>query len=42
MSVPRIGGEVARATTVVNFQPNASFPAHVHRGGEDRAVETRL
>ena len=34
----RIGGEVARATTVVNFRPNAAFPAHVHRGGEDTRV----
>ncbi|CAE7878777.1 ABCF3 [Symbiodinium microadriaticum] len=36
--IERIGGEVARATTVVNFQPNASFPAHVHRGGEEFLV----
>eukprot|EP00438_Fugacium_kawagutii_P019973 Skav222683 [mRNA] locus=scaffold1471:61330:84049:- [translate_table: standard] len=26
----RVGGEVARATTVVNFKANASFPMHQH------------
>ena len=34
----RVGGEVARATTVVNFKPNASFPMHQHVGGEDSSL----
>lgn len=29
---------MARATTVVNFTPNASFPMHQHVGGEDRCA----
>mmetsp|Transcript_18007 Transcript_18007/g.33802 ORF Transcript_18007/g.33802 Transcript_18007/m.33802 type:complete len:298 (+) Transcript_18007:44-937(+) len=36
--IERIGGELARATTVVSFQPSASFPAHVHKGGEEFLV----
>lgn len=36
--IERIGGEVARATTVVNFTPNASFPMHQHVGGEEFIV----
>ena len=35
LETARVGGEVARATTVVNFKPNASFPMHQHVGGED-------
>lgn len=31
----RIGEEVARATTIVRYAPNASFPAHSHGGGEE-------
>lgn len=31
----RIGEEVARATTIVRYVPNASFPAHTHGGGEE-------
>eukprot|EP00428_Durinskia_dybowskii_P029012 CAMPEP_0170231744 /NCGR_PEP_ID=MMETSP0116_2-20130129/15608_1 /TAXON_ID=400756 /ORGANISM="Durinskia baltica, Strain CSIRO CS-38" /LENGTH=313 /DNA_ID=CAMNT_0010482519 /DNA_START=112 /DNA_END=1053 /DNA_ORIENTATION=+ len=31
----RLGGEVARATTVVRFDPNQSFPPHTHAGGEE-------
>ena len=31
----RIGGEVARATTVVRFAPNSAFAPHVHGGGEE-------
>lgn len=31
----RIGAEVARATTIVRYAPNASFPAHTHGGGEE-------
>lgn len=36
--IERLGGEVARATTVVEFAPNASFPSHVHEGGEEFLV----
>ena len=31
----RIGDEVARATSIVRFAPNAVFPEHVHHGGEE-------
>ncbi|CAF0986063.1 unnamed protein product [Didymodactylos carnosus] len=31
----RIGDEVARATTIVKFAPNKSFPHHKHGGGEE-------
>jgi anti-sigma factor ChrR (cupin superfamily) len=31
----RIGGEVARATTIVRFAPNSAFSPHVHTGGEE-------
>lgn len=34
----RIGGEVARATTIVRFVPGSSFPAHAHGGGEEYFV----
>lgn len=34
----RIGGEVARATTLVRFRPNARFSQHVHGGGEEFLV----
>lgn len=34
----RIGGEVARATTVVRYAPNSRFSAHVHTGGEEYLV----
>ncbi|MEM8541952.1 MAG: cupin domain-containing protein, partial [Pseudomonadota bacterium] len=30
----RIGGEVARATTIVRYAPNSHFSAHTHTGGE--------
>ncbi|CAJ1340055.1 unnamed protein product [Effrenium voratum] len=36
--IERLGGEVARATTVVSFEPNASFPSHRHEGGEEFIV----
>ena len=36
--IERLGGEVARATTVVSFEPNASFPRHRHVGGEEFIV----
>jgi hypothetical protein len=34
----RIGGEVARATSVVRYDPGSQFSAHVHGGGEEFLV----
>ncbi len=34
----RIGGEVARATTIVRYAPNSQFSPHVHSGGEEFLV----
>ena len=34
----RIGGEVARATTIVRFAPGSKFSAHTHDGGEEFIV----
>jgi anti-sigma factor ChrR (cupin superfamily) len=34
----RIGGEVARATTIVRFDPGSRFDEHVHGGGEEFLV----
>ncbi len=34
----RIGGEVARATSIVRYAPSSSFSAHVHAGGEEFIV----
>lgn len=34
----RIGGEVARATTIVRYAPNSQFSAHTHTGGEEFIV----
>ena len=34
----RIGGEVARATTIVRFAPQSSFSEHGHPGGEEFIV----
>ena len=34
----RIGGEVARATTIVRYAPDSRFSAHVHGGGEEFLV----
>ena len=34
----RVGGEVARATTIVRFAPDATFTPHVHSGGEEFIV----
>src|SRR5512140_769437 len=31
----RVGGEVARATSVVRYLPNSRFDRHVHGGGEE-------
>lgn len=35
MMLDRIGGESARATTIVKFEPNSEFSAHTHVGGEE-------
>ncbi len=34
----RMGDEVARATSVVRYEPGASFAAHEHGGGEEILV----
>lgn len=34
----RIGGEQARATSIVRYLPNTSFPQHTHPGGEEILV----
>lgn len=34
----RLGGEVARATTIVRFAPGSAFAAHAHDGGEEYIV----
>lgn len=34
----RIGGEVARATSIVQFDPGSAFSAHTHDGGEEYLV----
>jgi len=34
----RVGGEVARATSIVRYAPNSKFSAHVHTGGEEFIV----
>ena len=34
----RIGGEIARATTIVRYAPNSHFSAHTHTGGEEFIV----
>ena len=34
----RIGGEVARATTIVRYAPASHFSAHTHTGGEEFIV----
>ncbi|MCH7820862.1 MAG: cupin domain-containing protein [Proteobacteria bacterium] len=35
MMLDRIGDELARATSLVRYAPNSTFPAHVHGGGEE-------
>jgi anti-sigma factor ChrR (cupin superfamily) len=35
MMLDRIGEEVARATSLVQFAPNTAFAAHEHGGGEE-------
>jgi anti-sigma factor ChrR (cupin superfamily) len=34
----RVGGEVARATSIVRYAPQSSFPRHQHPGGEEILV----
>jgi quercetin dioxygenase-like cupin family protein len=34
----RVGGEVARATSIVRYAPGSHFSAHVHAGGEEFIV----
>lgn len=34
----RIGGEVARATSIVRYAPNSQFSPHAHGGGEEFLV----
>lgn len=34
----RIGGEVARATSIVRYAPGSRFSAHAHEGGEEFLV----
>lgn len=38
MMLDRIGGEVARATSLVRYAPNSEFPEHIHGGGEEILV----
>ncbi len=38
MMLDRIGGEVARATSLVRFAPDATFAEHTHGGGEEFLV----
>ncbi len=35
MMLDRIGGEVARATSIVRYAPFSEFPTHLHSGGEE-------
>lgn len=35
MLLDRIGGEIARATSIVRYAPNSQFPQHTHSGGEE-------
>ncbi|MEH3086892.1 MAG: cupin domain-containing protein [Xylophilus ampelinus] len=38
MMLDRIGGEQARATSLVRYAPGSAFPAHAHGGGEEILV----
>ncbi|WP_416140805.1 cupin domain-containing protein [Halomonas sp. HK25] len=38
MMLDRIGDEVARATSLVRYAPNSTFPSHEHGGGEEILV----
>ena len=35
MMLDRIGDEVARATSIVRYEPNSAFSPHCHTGGEE-------
>lgn len=35
MPLDRVGGEVARATSIVRYKPNSAFSPHTHDGGEE-------
>jgi redox-sensitive bicupin YhaK (pirin superfamily) len=35
LMLDRIGGEVARATSLVRYAPGSRFPTHTHGGGEE-------
>jgi anti-sigma factor ChrR (cupin superfamily) len=35
MMLDRVGGERARATSIVRYVPNSAFPRHAHPGGEE-------
>ena len=35
----RVGGEVARATSIVRYAPGSRFARHVHGGGEEILVQ---
>lgn len=34
----RVGGEIARATSIVRYAPHSAFPRHAHGGGEEILV----
>lgn len=38
MMLDRVGGEVARATSLVRYAPDSEFPGHMHGGGEEILV----
>ncbi|MCH4564832.1 cupin domain-containing protein [Halomonas sp. EGI 63088] len=38
MMLDRVGEEVARATSLVRYAPNSTFPTHEHGGGEEILV----
>ena len=38
MMLDRLGGEAARATSIVRYAPGAGFPRHPHPGGEEILV----
>lgn len=38
MMLDRVGGEVARATSIVRYAPHSTFSSHTHSGGEEFLV----
>jgi anti-sigma factor ChrR (cupin superfamily) len=38
LMLDRVGGEVARATSLVRYAPRSTFPPHTHGGGEEILV----